>query len=134
MAYREGNNEDASEVNVKEENIYDAYKRTAVGEAPIPEAGKEGEPNANDELFTAVLLAQTMDGRVLVISNLDNLKVHHPATPHEMFRMATDAADQIRATRVIGEVLVNTQKMFNEFGRQLVGALLPDQTTPDTKG
>ncbi len=85
--------------------------------APQPGPESDQPPGLDTEVFTAVLLVQTHNGTVFPITNLDNLKLHHNATPHEVLRMCLDAADQISAVRIIGEVLRNNHVMLQRnFG------------------
>lgn len=91
-------------------------------DAPKPE-GNEEAPTTDTELFTAVLLVQTHSGTVFPITNLDNLKLHHTATPHEVLRMCHDVTDQISAVRIIGEILRNNHVMLQQNFTALAKAL-----------
>ncbi len=111
----------------KQENVYQQINRSAAGSAPPPKPDPNAEPRmptATEQIFTAVMLVHTMDGRVIPVTNLDNLNMHHKATPHEMFRICADAADQLSAVRIIGEMLTNNFKLHQQLGEELVKLLL----------
>jgi hypothetical protein len=68
----------------------------------------------DEELYTAVMIVLRHNGAVVPVTNLEHLKLHHKASPHEVLRMCHDVADQISSVRVIGEVL----KAVVDVGRE----------------
>ena len=107
----------------REENVYSQFGRTAEGkERPRVAAPGDREAGEVDEVFTAVLLVHMYDGRVIPMTNIDTLKMHHTATPHEIFRMAADVQNQLSAVRIIGEILTNTAKMNQQLVHQVAVA------------
>jgi len=84
-----------------------------------PHGEVDPEKATASDIVTAVLLVRYKNGAVLPIMNLEDVDVHHRATPHEVFRMCADVQDQISTLRVIGE-LGQLQKQFFQRAEQRI--------------
>lgn len=127
--YREGD-DDREPVPPKAPGDENWFNRSAEGSGPPEWGPQQARP------FTAVLLVAYTDGTVAPVVNLESLDLHHQATPHEIYRMCADVADQVSSTRVIGEVLKHTQAMLHEHGRRMgeaFNALMPRHPQEDGK-
>lgn len=127
--YREG---DDPEPTVSQVNPVDGSwwsKPGGEGAPRPPERGEEEDasrgPSPNEELYTAVLLVQTHGGQAFAVTDLPNLQLHHEATPHEVFRIACDVADQISGVRVIGEVVRLQHQLTKDAVMTILQQLAP---------
>lgn len=108
------------------QNTAEWFQQTAEGAEPPPrpENWNVEKPKEDDQMYTAVLLVTDHKGVTYPVSNLENLNLHHQATPHEVLRMCADVQDQISSIRSVGEILSNVFQMIQQGNQKLFDSLL----------